>query len=97
MNVILSDGAKRDFNEGLQWYRKQSDQAADNFIKRTLETAQRIAADPTRYRQILPEIRILRYKKYPYSLIYRILPDVIKVYAVAHDKRRPGYWKRRLS
>ncbi len=97
MKVILSEGAKRDFNDGLRWYRKQSDQAADNFIKRTLETARLIAADPTRYRQVLPGIRSLHYKKYPYSLIYRILPDTIKVYAVAHEKRRPGYWKRRLK
>jgi toxin ParE2 len=97
MNVILSDGAKRDFNEGLRWYRKQSEQAADNFIKRTIETTQKIAADPQRNRQIFPGVRILRYKRYPYSLIYCILPDVIKVYAVAHDKRRPGYWKRRLN
>lgn len=97
MNIILSDGARRDFNEGLRWYRKLSDQAADNFIMRTLETAERIAADPERHRQILPGIRMLRYKRYPYSLIYRITPDAIKVYAVAHDKRRPGYWSRRVD
>ncbi len=97
MNIILSDGAKRDFNEGLRWYRKKSDQAADNFITRTHETAQKVAAAPERYRQVLLGVRLIRYKRYPYSLIYRILPDVIKVDAVAHDKRRFGYWKRRLN
>jgi hypothetical protein len=34
-------------------------------------------------------------KRYPYAVIYRELDDLIWVVAVAHGKRRPGYWKSR--
>jgi plasmid stabilization system protein ParE len=41
----------------------------------------------------------LRYllKRYPFIIVYRIAADRIEIVAVAHGKRRPGYWRRRLS
>jgi toxin ParE1/3/4 len=35
-------------------------------------------------------------KKPPYSIIYTETDDEIRVWAFAHHKRRPGYWKKRL-
>ncbi len=34
--------------------------------------------------------------RFPYSIIFRVDSDRIYVIAVAHAKRRPGYWKDRL-
>jgi plasmid stabilization system protein ParE len=33
--------------------------------------------------------------RFPYSVVYRQMPDAIMVIAVAHQRRRPGYWRRR--
>ena len=33
--------------------------------------------------------------RFPYSIIYRQDPDAIVIVAVAHQRRRPGYWRRR--
>ena len=33
--------------------------------------------------------------RFPYSVVYRQYPDFIVVIAVAHQRRRPGYWRRR--
>jgi plasmid stabilization system protein ParE len=97
MRVQLADGAKRDFADGLRWYRKRSDQAANHFIEETNNTIAKILKAPARNRQIRPDIRTIRIKRYPYSLIYLIHPDSIIIVAVAHSKRRPGYWSRRLK
>ena len=35
--------------------------------------------------------------RYPYSLIYRIVAEGVQVIAVAHSRRRPGYWSGRVS
>lgn len=32
---------------------------------------------------------------FPFFLVYRILPARIEVVAVAHARRRPGYWRER--
>jgi plasmid stabilization system protein ParE len=40
-------------------------------------------------------IRQMRVRKFPYKVVYRNQQDGIEVIAVAHGKRRPGYWKGR--
>jgi plasmid stabilization system protein ParE len=40
--------------------------------------------------------RWMRTRRFPYVLYYEALdPSRIMVYAVAHARRRPGYWQRR--
>jgi hypothetical protein len=34
-------------------------------------------------------------RRYPYSIVYRVVDDTVVVAAVAHARRRFGYWKRR--
>lgn len=33
--------------------------------------------------------------RFPYSVVYRQYPDIIVDVAVAHQRRRPSYWRRR--
>ncbi len=42
------------------------------------------------------KFRRLGLKKFPFGIWYRILDPVIEIVAVAHDRRRPGYWRDRL-
>jgi toxin ParE1/3/4 len=42
-----------------------------------------------------PDRRRAIVARFPYSLIYRQTPSAIVVIAVAHQRRRPGYWRRR--
>ena len=35
-------------------------------------------------------------KRFPYDIVVRELPEEIVVVAVAHQSRRPGYWRDRL-
>jgi toxin ParE1/3/4 len=34
-------------------------------------------------------------RRFPYGLLYRIDADAIRIVAVAHARRRPGYWRHR--
>lgn len=36
-------------------------------------------------------------KRFPFSIIYRILEDKVQVIAFMHQHRKPLYWKKRLS
>jgi hypothetical protein len=40
--------------------------------------------------------RRLLLRKYPYFVVFRELPRRIQILAVAHAKRRPGYWRARI-
>jgi plasmid stabilization system protein ParE len=33
--------------------------------------------------------------RFPYTILYRVREDEVFVTAIAHQSRRPGYWRRR--
>jgi plasmid stabilization system protein ParE len=39
--------------------------------------------------------RRLMIRRFPYSVVYEVLADAILILAVAHHRRKPGYWLRR--
>ncbi len=34
-------------------------------------------------------------RRFPYSIIYQLTADELRILAVAHHRRRPGYWSQR--
>jgi hypothetical protein len=66
------------------------------YRKRFLKVISWVCASSARYRIVRrPDIRRARLQEYPLSIIYRERGGEIQVLAVAHDRRRPGYWTRR--
>lgn len=55
----------------------------------------RIVEAPNRYPISLHRTRRILFDRYPFSIYYRVTDDEIVVVAVAHQKRRPGYWASR--
>jgi hypothetical protein len=44
-----------------------------------------------------PDVRSAKVAKFPYRVVYVVLEPDIDVLAVAHAKRRAGYWRDRLA
>lgn len=42
------------------------------------------------------EIRRFVMKRFPFSIVYYVADDIVRVIAFAHAKRRPGYWRLRM-
>jgi len=68
-------------------------------VERAVETA---AATPTvghRFPGVPDELGVLRLlvKHFRYALAYRVVGEVLRIDAVAHTRRRPGYWLDRLD
>ena len=51
---------------------------------------------PNRWPKHIADTRRYVFPTFPYSLVYFIENRVLHVVAVAHEKRRPGYWRERL-
>ena len=93
MQVSVSVEAQADFDAALEWYLEElafdaAGGLADEF-ERALTLLQSFPemGNVGRYRT-----RAFTLPKFPYSLIYRTLPDTVRVIAVAHHSRPPGYW-----
>lgn len=42
------------------------------------------------------QVRRAPVQRFPYHVVYLETSSTIRVLAIAHDRRRPGYWKSRL-
>jgi toxin ParE1/3/4 len=92
--------ARAELRESVAFYRERvGERWAVRFKQRVAEGLQAIAANPERYAPMreLPEVRRLRLKQFPFSLLYINRPNYIWIVAVAHGSRKPGYWKQRLQ
>jgi plasmid stabilization system protein ParE len=82
---------------GVAWYLERSRGAAERFFAEVERAIETILEAPERWAPHLHGTRRYLLYKFPYSVIYRASDNVVRVYAVAHVKRRPGYWKGRLA
>jgi len=88
-------GARRDFDDSFDWYLERSAQAADRFANAVDAALIRVASSPTRFASRDGVHLECPVKKFPFRIVYRLIEDRVLVVAIAHAKRRPGYWKTR--
>lgn len=89
--------AIRDAEEAKRWFAERSPLAAHGFLLALDRAVEAVIEAPDRWplhrhgcrRYVFPN-------QYPYSLVYRLHGrSHVEVVAVAHHKRRRGYWRRR--
>jgi plasmid stabilization system protein ParE len=93
--VDFLPGARRDFDESFDWYSQRSAQAAIRFANAVDAALMTVAGNPMLFATRDGVHRECPVKKFPFRLIYRLAESRVLVVALAHAKRRPGYWKER--
>lgn len=97
MNWDFNQAALLEYQEAAEWYRDRSLQAAERFIIEVETAIQKICADPERYQPVGDGVQVFRLKRFPFRLYYLPGPDRLTLYAVMHERRKPGYWLDRLQ
>ena len=94
-NVRLHHDAIAEAKAAYDWYAKRNPTAANAFISELDNAISQIQTGPERWTMHLHGTRKFLLRRFPYSVVYRITKSAIQVIAVAHGRRRPGYWKSR--
>lgn len=93
MKVIFLKSAQAELNTAVDYYTEHaSERVAEAFLQDALHTRQRLIEHPEIGQAISKRLRAFAFKHFPYFLIYRISAETISIHAVAHQRRRPGYW-----
>src|SRR5262249_21737369 len=99
MAAIFHRLALEEMQRSFRWYRRRSPAAAQRFLDAISATVQRIMEGPDRLPIAdakHPQFRWAKLRRFPFLLYYRILDcTAVFVVAVAHGRRRFGYWLRR--
>mgnify|MGYP001767670417 CR=1 FL=1 len=93
MKAIFLKSAQAELNKAVDYYTEHaSERVAEAFLQDALHTRQRLIEHPEIGKAISKRLRAFAFKHFPYFLIYRISAETISIHAVAHQRRRPGYW-----
>jgi hypothetical protein len=89
--------ASLELTEAVRWYESKRQGLGAEFLIEVTRAIDRLglnaeAGNPMSADQ---KTRRLLVARFPYQIVYRICPGEIVVVALAHLKRRPGYWKHR--
>ena len=96
MQLQFFEEAEQEVEIHREWYRKRSESAESGFLRELDHAITQISEAPHQWPRFLGGTRRYVFPKYPFSLVYFVEGDVINVVAVAHENRRPGYWRKRL-
>jgi len=80
-----------------EWYRERSNSAANAFLAEIDQAVAKISENPETWPLYIQGTRRLVLQRFPFSVVYREVFARIQIVAIAHGKRRPGYWKGRLA
>lgn len=97
MTLILEPRARREMYRAAVWHEKRRLGYGDLFLPTCGDAFQFIATHPGLGTPLSGEFRRFALPRFPYSIVYRERANGIVIFAVAHHKRRPGYWRRRLQ
>lgn len=96
MPVVFHRLALPEYRRAIAGYRRQDVDVARRFVSAVEDAAARIDQAPAIGSPCFGPYRWLRVRRFPYLLYYRELtPTLNLIYAVAHTRRRQGYWLRR--
>ena len=94
--ITFHPEAAAEVEVALTWYQARSVRAAGSFLKALEEALEAVAAWPERWPLFAEGYRRILLRRFPYAVVYRQISGAIQVHAVAHGRRRPGYWRSRL-
>ncbi len=88
--------AEQEYLTALAWYRERSLIAAINFESAFGQAIARIKEAPQRWPIYFKDFRKYTLRQFPFGIVYQEFSSEIVVFAVAHGRRQPGYWRDRV-
>jgi len=94
--LLLTADARKDITEAQDWYRREGSVLAASFRAGLDRQLSRILQHPTQFPFARADVRRAKLRRFPYSVLFRVMPDAIYVIACFHSSRDPNVWLRRL-
>ena len=94
--VTLHRAARAELDDAVGWYNDKQPGVGHELLDEVLAALDKIERSPgigAKYRST--DRRFYRLKRFPYLIYYQEFSDHIWIAAIAHQRRRPGYWRKR--
>lgn len=97
MRLEFHPEAELEFIEAAAYYERQVAGLGQRFGADVRQALDILLAHPEIGVAVDVDLRKYILQRFPFSLIYSLSPDVLRVEVMAHQSRRPGYWRSRVQ
>jgi len=95
MNFSFHEIAEKELFDAIEYYEECRSGLGLRFSEAVFAAIKRICEHPDVWTGIDAKTRRCLTHKFPYGILYRIVNDHIRIMAVMHLHRKPGYWPNR--
>ncbi len=93
--------AQAEFAADIEWYDNREPGVGGRFADRVRAAVEAAVDDPEAFApwpdwDAEPTVRAKSVNGFPYRVVYFVIDDRLTILAIAHEKRRPGYWRERM-
>jgi len=96
-SVQIHPAALEEAEAATEWYRRRSMRAAEMFLDELDRAIERIGDHPGQFPEYAFGARRMVLQRFPYLVVFRETAAGMEIIAVAHGRRRPGYWRDRVE
>jgi hypothetical protein len=93
--VSFHELAEFELNDAIVYFENEREGLGLRFLVAVQDAVSLIQQHPQASPIILQDIRCKVLRRFPYSIMFSIKPDRIRILALANQKRRPFYWQDR--
>ncbi|MBC7784034.1 MAG: type II toxin-antitoxin system RelE/ParE family toxin [Burkholderiales bacterium] len=97
MKYRFHAAARIEFLQAVVYYESHRSGLGEAFEREVYSRIQDLLAAPHSFPSVRKTIHRCATRRFPYAIVYSILPKEVIILAVAHQSRLPGYWRRRTS
>jgi plasmid stabilization system protein ParE len=87
--------ARSELRQSARWYNSRRSGLGLEFLAEIRRSLDAILESPGRWPMLTKASRRYRLDRFPYWIVYQEKDDYIRILAIAHQSRRPGYWRKR--
>jgi len=100
--LSIESEAEAELRAAIDWYEQERAGLGDEFWSEVQHVLRLISEHPTiggtiQRIRVRGSARRLPVRRFPYFVIYREGSEYLQIVAIAHQSRRPGYWRARGS
>ncbi len=96
MKLVVAPLALAELSDAAAFYTlKANVELGLAFVAEFERTAKVVFANPLLGAEFRGARRRYLFRRFPYSIIYQVTAEELRILAVAHHRRRPGYWAHR--
>lgn len=97
MSYSFHPAAEAEHLETVAYYESKRPGIGALYLAEFEQVMSAVCISPLRYPVARePDVRRIRMKKFPFTVLFRDSTHSVQVLAVAHNRRRPQYWLGRL-